>query len=308
MTRFEPAGPLRGDAAPAARQVDLPPGGAVRARWPRAATTVENYLDAADTRSTLARRRGRRRRGRASDADGRRRLVVEIDGVGLRGAAPGGQIDVGNAGTLLRLLPGLARRAGRRGVDARRRRVDPPPPGRPDRRAAAAGWARDVEARDGPPAAAARRGRAAARDRLRAAGRQRPGEVVPAARRAARRGRRPGRRAAADPRPHRAACCAAAGRRDRGATASADHGRARPSALEAGDDRGARRLLLGRLLHRRRAARAGQRGAARARSASTGPASACSRSSRGWASRWVRRRAEAAVRRGDREPGRADRR
>ena len=40
--------------------------------------------------------------------------------------------------------------------------------------------------------------------RLRAAGRQRPGQVVPAVRRPARRGRDPGRRAAADPRPQRA--------------------------------------------------------------------------------------------------------
>ena len=60
-------------------------------------------------------------------------------GVGLREAREvTNAIDVGNAGTLMRLLPGLARGARGAGVDRRRRRVDPPPPGRPDRRAAAA--------------------------------------------------------------------------------------------------------------------------------------------------------------------------
>ena len=72
---------------------------------------VTGYLDAEDTHSTL----------RAVQALG---AIVEvrpddllIRGPGLRAAAqPTGPIDVGNAGTLLRLLPGLARRAGRRRV------------------------------------------------------------------------------------------------------------------------------------------------------------------------------------------------
>jgi 3-phosphoshikimate 1-carboxyvinyltransferase len=61
---------------------------------------VTNYLDAADTRSSLA----------AVHALGA--LVDErpdglmIRGPGLRAATPGAAIDVGNAGTLLRLLPG----------------------------------------------------------------------------------------------------------------------------------------------------------------------------------------------------------
>ena len=62
---------------------------------------VTGYLDAADTRSTLA-------------AVGELGAIVEprdgelvIRGTGLRGAtAPGRPIDVGNAGTLMRLLPG----------------------------------------------------------------------------------------------------------------------------------------------------------------------------------------------------------
>ena len=63
------------------------------------------------------------------------------------------RIDVGNAGTLLRLLPGLARGPARRQLDARRRREHPAPPGRPRRRSRCARWARSVECRDGrlPP-------------------------------------------------------------------------------------------------------------------------------------------------------------
>jgi 3-phosphoshikimate 1-carboxyvinyltransferase len=63
---------------------------------------VRNYLDAADTRSTLD---AVRCLGARVERDGADLLIT---GVGLRGArAPaGGVIDVGNAGTLLRLLPG----------------------------------------------------------------------------------------------------------------------------------------------------------------------------------------------------------
>jgi 3-phosphoshikimate 1-carboxyvinyltransferase len=61
---------------------------------------VTNYLEAADTRSSLA----------AVEALGalvdRREDGMIIRGPGLRAAAPGIAIDVGNAGTLLRLLPG----------------------------------------------------------------------------------------------------------------------------------------------------------------------------------------------------------
>jgi 3-phosphoshikimate 1-carboxyvinyltransferase len=61
---------------------------------------VTNYLDAADTRSSLD----------AVQALGalvdRRPGELIVRGPGLRAAAPGAAIDVGNAGTLLRLLPG----------------------------------------------------------------------------------------------------------------------------------------------------------------------------------------------------------
>ncbi len=63
---------------------------------------IRNYLDAADTRSTLG-GGPRARRDRAPAAPGE--LVVR--GCGLRNAQPPpGPIDVGNAGTLMRLLPG----------------------------------------------------------------------------------------------------------------------------------------------------------------------------------------------------------
>jgi 3-phosphoshikimate 1-carboxyvinyltransferase len=65
-------------------------------------TEVRDYLDAADTRATLEaiRRLGARVEGPAEEP-----LHLRIRGVGLRGAAPA-EIDVGNAGTLLRILPG----------------------------------------------------------------------------------------------------------------------------------------------------------------------------------------------------------
>jgi len=56
---------------------------------------ISGYLDAADTNSTLA----------AVAALGARVEDGLVEGVGLRGARPAA-IDVGNAGTLLRLLPG----------------------------------------------------------------------------------------------------------------------------------------------------------------------------------------------------------
>jgi 3-phosphoshikimate 1-carboxyvinyltransferase len=67
-------------------------------------TTIEGYLDAADTRSTLEAigALGARVEGVSGDAVESR---LRVQGVGLRGAAAA-TVDVGNAGTLLRLLPG----------------------------------------------------------------------------------------------------------------------------------------------------------------------------------------------------------
>jgi 3-phosphoshikimate 1-carboxyvinyltransferase len=61
---------------------------------------VTNYLEAADTRSSLD---AVKALGALVDE---RETEMIIRGPGLRAAAPGAAIDVGNAGTLLRLLPG----------------------------------------------------------------------------------------------------------------------------------------------------------------------------------------------------------
>jgi 3-phosphoshikimate 1-carboxyvinyltransferase len=70
---------------------------------------VRNYLHAADTESTLAAVQGLGARVERGDGE------LAIHGVGLRGPRETpGPIDVGNAGTLMRLLPGwLAAQAGR---------------------------------------------------------------------------------------------------------------------------------------------------------------------------------------------------
>ena len=156
---------------------------------------------------------------------------------------------------------GLARRSAGRRVDARRRRIDPPPAGRPDGRAAAADGRRGLErATDRlPPLTFA--GAALKRDRLRDAGRQRAGEVVPAARRPARRRRDDAWSSRARRATTRSACCAPPGPRcgPSAGTPVTIHGElpatrvtVEPAErLEPGDDRRARRLLVGRLLHRR---------------------------------------------------------
>ncbi|HXQ00542.1 MAG TPA: 3-phosphoshikimate 1-carboxyvinyltransferase [Solirubrobacteraceae bacterium] len=79
-------------------------------------TRIENYLHAADTESTLAAVRALGalvdERDPPSPGAG---AVVTVRGTGLREArVPDGPIDVGNAGTLIRLLPGwLAAQEGR---------------------------------------------------------------------------------------------------------------------------------------------------------------------------------------------------
>jgi 3-phosphoshikimate 1-carboxyvinyltransferase len=102
-TRFDPSGPLRGGLRPPPDK-SVSHRAALIAAMGEGGTTIENYLDAADTRSTLAAVQGV---GASVEGIGRdaleSRLVVR--GVGLRGAGAA-EIDVGNAGTLLRLLPG----------------------------------------------------------------------------------------------------------------------------------------------------------------------------------------------------------
>ncbi len=102
-TRFEPSGPLRGSLRP-------PPDKSVSHRAALIAamadgeTEIDGYLDSADTRSTLA---AVETLGAAVEGwDGETiEPALRIHGVGLRGAHAA-EIDVSNAGTLLRLLPG----------------------------------------------------------------------------------------------------------------------------------------------------------------------------------------------------------
>ena len=113
-TRFDPAGPLRGELrAPSDKSISHR--AALLAGFGEETTRISGYLDAADTRSTLAaiEALGARVDVLAATDDG---LEVEIAGFGLRGAAePRRPIDVGNAGTLIRLVAGLlAGQEGRR--------------------------------------------------------------------------------------------------------------------------------------------------------------------------------------------------
>jgi 3-phosphoshikimate 1-carboxyvinyltransferase len=108
--RFEPAGALRGDyTAPADKSISHR--AALFAAMCDEPVLVRNYLDSADTMSTLD---AVRSLGAGIDEDGEGRLLLR--GVGLHAPleATGGLIGVGNAGTLMRLLPGwLAGQPGR---------------------------------------------------------------------------------------------------------------------------------------------------------------------------------------------------
>jgi 3-phosphoshikimate 1-carboxyvinyltransferase len=103
VTRFDPAGPLRGSLRPPADK-SISHRAALIAAMGEGVTEIRGYLDAADTRSTLAAVEALG--ARVENADPARiASELRIHGIGLRGAAPAA-IDVGNAGTLLRLLPG----------------------------------------------------------------------------------------------------------------------------------------------------------------------------------------------------------
>ncbi len=98
--RFEPSGPLRGRLAPPADK-SISHRAALFAAMASEPVRITNYLDAADTQSTLAavRELGAIVEQRAEE--------IVIRGCGLRNAQPPERpIDVGNAGTLMRLLPG----------------------------------------------------------------------------------------------------------------------------------------------------------------------------------------------------------
>jgi 3-phosphoshikimate 1-carboxyvinyltransferase len=106
--RFEPAGPLRGVLRP-------PPDKSISHRaaligaMSDGESRIEGFLDAADTRSTLAALEAVGARvaieAERRDSGHPAGLRLAIAGPGLR-RAHGAEIDVGNAGTLLRILPG----------------------------------------------------------------------------------------------------------------------------------------------------------------------------------------------------------
>lgn len=115
MTRFDPSGPLRGSLRPPSDK-SISHRAALIAAMAAGETRIEGYLDAADTQSTLnaVRELGARVEVATGGAGpfepwgGPGAPIygsLRIDGVGLRGPRPTA-IDVGNAGTLLRLLPG----------------------------------------------------------------------------------------------------------------------------------------------------------------------------------------------------------
>jgi 3-phosphoshikimate 1-carboxyvinyltransferase len=111
-TNFSPFGALRGALRPPADK-SISHRAAILAAMGEGETDVVGFLDAADTRSTLAAVQAVGARllheERATDVvgegDGLGAQTLRIAGVGLRGARSA-SIDVGNAGTLLRLLPG----------------------------------------------------------------------------------------------------------------------------------------------------------------------------------------------------------
>jgi len=107
--RFQPSGPLRGSYRPPADK-SISHRAALFGAMCDVPVTIHNYLDSADTRSTLE---ALLKIGAGVTQDGNE---VVVRGVGLHAAleVTGGQLDVGNSGTLLRLLPGwLAGQPGR---------------------------------------------------------------------------------------------------------------------------------------------------------------------------------------------------
>ncbi len=102
--RFEPAGGLSGELrAPPDKSISHR--AALFGAMADGPTRISGYLDSADTRSTLAAVRAAGAVVREGDADDQGGFFVEVQGAGLRGARPA-EIDVGNAGTLLRIMPG----------------------------------------------------------------------------------------------------------------------------------------------------------------------------------------------------------
>ena len=100
--RFDPAGPLRGEYTPPADK-SISHRAALFAAMCDEPVTVRNYLDSEDTASTL---NAVQALGAGIEDEGQNCFVIR--GVGLHAPleATEGLLNVGNAGTLMRLLPG----------------------------------------------------------------------------------------------------------------------------------------------------------------------------------------------------------
>jgi 3-phosphoshikimate 1-carboxyvinyltransferase len=98
--RFDPAGRLHGELRPPPDK-SISHRSAILGAMSTSSVRVRNYLDAEDTSSTLNAVRALGARVERAGSE------LTIHGVGPAGARePDGTIDVGNAGTLMRLLPG----------------------------------------------------------------------------------------------------------------------------------------------------------------------------------------------------------
>ena len=104
MTRFDPVGPLRGALRPPPDK-SISHRAAIVAAMGEGEARIRGYLNSADTRSTEDAVRAVGATIEDAGPSDRGALDLRVTGVGLRGARPA-QVDVGNAGTLLRLLPG----------------------------------------------------------------------------------------------------------------------------------------------------------------------------------------------------------
>jgi 3-phosphoshikimate 1-carboxyvinyltransferase len=100
--RFDPAGPLRGEYTPPADK-SISHRAALFAAMCDEPVTVRNYLDSEDTQSTL---NAVQALGAGIEDEGQNCFVIR--GVGLHAPleATEGLLNVGNAGTLMRMLPG----------------------------------------------------------------------------------------------------------------------------------------------------------------------------------------------------------
>ena len=102
--RFDPAGPLSGGLRPPSDK-SISHRAALIGAMCDGPTRITGYLDSGDTRSTLDAVRALGATVTEGEPDDDGGLFVEVEGAGLRNARSA-RIDVGNSGTLLRILPG----------------------------------------------------------------------------------------------------------------------------------------------------------------------------------------------------------